>query len=329
MNDKFNDMEDRFDDLEEKFTLMENLNEKLLLCTKRVTDLCSMQGKANEIAKMNNQSVIHQINQYEEEISDIEHKNNAMYNSVETAEPNGCHASDQPGQNNRCFVKLNETSGKDKEMFYMSSNNEDKPNGNNTPSKNQPDNTSKHNTSTRNKDDKPRNDLDNNSHNNIFQAAGGQHNRKPANLKIVTDSYENSNTAGLEEFINSLPEGISKDLFKRPRNESDTSTILVMNGEFVTHCDVETNTPKFENAMRILNEMNVIKNNSHNKLNELNDSDNAPASTSKQSIKIVKDTTSDTSSKSNIEMNDPPPIMMEFIKNMMNNNNNSKIVVLN
>ena len=43
-----------------------------------------------------------------------------------------------------------------------------------------------------------------------------------------------------------------------------------MNSDIVKSCEVETTSPKFANAMKILNETNVIKNNSYNKLNELN-----------------------------------------------------------
>jgi hypothetical protein len=134
-------MEEHFDDLNDKIDSMEELiNSKLLECQKKVNDLYSMQNKVNEITKMNNQSIINQINQYDEEIDDV-NKNNQVFNSIENSlSPSGpvgfvgsvgsvgLNIPNSHNQNNltnpanfRCFVKLNDVRQEDKEMFYMSS----------------------------------------------------------------------------------------------------------------------------------------------------------------------------------------------------------------
>jgi hypothetical protein len=303
-DDKFEDFKDNFDEkiteIDNKLQNIENLiNVKLEICYKKVNDVYSLQNKVNEITKMNNQSIIHQINQYDEEIDDNENnennKQNNIYNSLETSMS---PQSKLDNLNNKCFIKHNNTKNQDREMFYMSSlNKNDFQSKNIMTNKTSDINLNKNfnnivelnsTTSTSNNNSKKSNKNLNNNENNIFNNLS-----KKNNLKIVKDNISIDNQSNLEDFINSLPVNIMENFFHKNK-DLHSSVILEMNSDDVKPCELKTDSPKFNNAMKILNETNIIKNNSQNKLNELNDK---VSNTLKTETDNSENTSSNTSSK--------------------------------
>ena len=122
MDDKFEDIDEKFSEIDTKLQSIEDLiNIRLEVCYKKVNDIYSLQHKVNEITKMNNQSIIHQINQYDEEIEDVDiNRHNTIYNSQETSMS---PQSKINNLNNKCFIKHISAKNQDREMFYMSSMN--------------------------------------------------------------------------------------------------------------------------------------------------------------------------------------------------------------
>lgn len=298
MEDKFEDLDEKLADIDTKLQSIEDLiNVRLEVCYKKVNDIYSLQNKVNEITKMNNQSIIHQINQYDEEIEDIDaNKQNMIFNSVETSlSPQ----SKMNKLNNKCFIKHTNSKNQDREMFYMSSINKNdiyskdktktEPNDisetstepkpikaqviyknnkslNSATSKSSK--SSETSESEKSKSELPNEQSINNTSNNNNIFSNLYKNNKKSNLKIVKDNISLENESNLEQFINSLPENIVDNFFQK--NKDNSSVILEMNGDAVKPYEVESLSPKFANAMKILNETNIIKNNSYNKLNELN-----------------------------------------------------------
>ena len=66
---------------------------------------------------MNNQNILHQINQYEEELDDVEVEKNCVYNSLENMEYSP--QKEINNNTNSCFVKIKENNNI-KDLFYMS-----------------------------------------------------------------------------------------------------------------------------------------------------------------------------------------------------------------
>lgn len=308
--DKFEDLTDKLTDIETKLQSLEDLvNVKLDGCYKKVNDVYSMQNKVNEITKMNNQSILHQINQYDEEINDFDqNQKGANFNSIETSiSPKGGFDK----LNNKCFIKHN-TKNQDKEMFYMSSLNKNELKSKNKTDlsklsetsnqqlkevkKNNNDLISTSSSSKTEKTDKSKNSKKNEAEGNIFSNLYG--NNKKLNLRIVKDNLSLDNDSDLEQFINSLPENIVDGFFEKNKlgEKSNGSVILEMNSNTVKPYKVETSSPKFANAMKILNETNIIKNNSYNKLNEIatkiENSTSVSTSSSKKSSSTSKDSNS-------------------------------------
>lgn len=114
-------LEEQFDDINEKFQSFEdNLENKLNIFGKKINDIYSVQNKLNkfnEINKMNNQNILHQINQYEEELDDVEVEKNCVYNSLENMEYSP--QKEINNNTNSCFVKIKENNNI-KDLFYMS-----------------------------------------------------------------------------------------------------------------------------------------------------------------------------------------------------------------
>lgn len=333
MDDKFEDLDEKFEEIDNKLQSIEDLiNVRLEICYKKVNDIYSLQNKVNEITKMNNQSIIHQINQYDEEIEDADVNRHNIYNSLETSMS---PQSKMDELNKKCFRKHANAKNQDREMFYMSSINknefrtkdkdlsetsiEPEPiklttnykdnvadlNSTSTTStssnknksvksnskisksdnllfesskisKSSKSTNSKLNVDTSDKNDSKKSELNNmneqtnksSNNSNIFTNL--YKNNKKSVLRIVKDNISLENESNLEEFINSLPDNIVDNFFQKNKDGSASSVILEMNSDVVKPCEVETTSPKFVNAMKILNETNLIKNNSHNKLNELN-----------------------------------------------------------
>jgi hypothetical protein len=249
MDDKFEDLDDKLAEIDTKFQNIENL---INASYKRVNDVYSIQNKANEIYKMNNQSINRQINQYDED-EDVLHKN-AIFNSLETSiSPN----SKIDKLNNNCFIKHNQIKNQNKEIFYMSSNNNEL----NTKHELEPTETSKHQVikethSTTSISSKKSNLVD--TLNNDFT--------KKQSIRIVKENISLDNHSSIGEYVNSNTKEQNDNLY----NKSKSSIILEMDGENVKPFQVETSTQQFENVMKILNETNFIKNNSNSKLNEVN-----------------------------------------------------------
>jgi len=326
VEDKFEDLTDKLTEIETKLQSLEDLlNVKLDVCYKKVNDVYSMQNKVNEITKMNNQSIIHQINQYDEEINDFDpNQKGANFNSIETSmSPKGGFDK----LNNKCFIKHN-TKNQDKEMFYMSSLNKNELKSKNKTDlsklsetsnqqefKNNNDLISTSTSSKTEKTNKSKNSQKNEAEGNIFSNLYG--NNKKSNLRIVKDNLSLDNDSDLEQFINSLPENIVDGFFEKNKlgEKSNGSVILEMNSNNVKPYKVKTSSPKIANAMKILNETNIIKNNSYNKLNEIatkidnsstisTSSSKKSSSTSKDSNNISANETSNSSQDNNIIMDD-------------------------
>ncbi len=327
VEDKFEDLTDKLTEIETKLQSLEDLlNVKLDVCYKKVNDVYSMQNKVNEITKMNNQSIIHQINQYDEEINDFDpNQKGANFNSIETSmSPKGGFDK----LNNKCFIKHN-TKNQDKEMFYMSSLNKNELKSKNKTDlsklsetsnqqevKNNNDLISTSSSSKTEKSNKSKNSKKNEAEGNIFSNLYG--NNKKSNLRIVKDNLSLDNNSDLEQFINSLPENIVDGFFEKNKlgEKSNGSVILEMNSNNVKPYKVETSSPKFANAMKILNETNIIKNNSYNKLNEIatkiDNSSSISTSSSKKSSSTSKDSNTRSTEETSISSQDNNIIMDDF-----------------
>lgn len=248
-------IDDQFEEINEKLEMIEDLiNKKLENCNNKINELYSNQHKVNEIAKMNNQTIINQINQYDEENNednDEENKNNVVYNSIETSIT---PENNVKNKNDNCFVKLNDVENKDKDMFYMSSFKKEK--------------------------------------------------------LSKTSDLQSSNSKSSKS--NSSSKSSSKS---SSENSSNNSTVLEINGDFIKSFNIHKLSPKYVDAIKILNtNTNIIKNNSNNKLHDLE--------------KYTNDNNVETTSSDNIIlMNDPPLLLADLLKKSYNINVN-KIIEL-
>jgi hypothetical protein len=271
MDDQFENIDDKFSEIDAKLQSIEDLiNVRLEICFKKVSDIYSLQHKVNETNKMNNQSILHQINQYDEEPEHVENnKFDNVFNSLETsASPN----KNNSVLNNKCFIKHQDMKTQDKDMFYMSSAKND------FYSKDKTDNLSK----TSSKHEILNNEILNNENNSVNKKNlfTNLYKKKlvnnQGNLKIVKDNISFENDSNLEELINSLPKNVVDNFFNyantqhnnKSNNSKSSSVILEMGSDVVKPCEIPLITPKFANAMKMLNETNIIKNNSYNRLNE-------------------------------------------------------------
>jgi len=116
-------IEEQFEEINDKIQAFEeNLDNKFNLFGKKINDMYSVQNKItklNEIAKMNGQNILNQLNQYDED-SDVgpeEGEKNCVYNSLENMDYSP-QKNDKNFKNNTCFVKVKDNNVKD--LFYMS-----------------------------------------------------------------------------------------------------------------------------------------------------------------------------------------------------------------
>jgi hypothetical protein len=116
-------IEEQFEEINEKIQAFEeNLDNKLNVFGKKINEMYSVQNKItklNEIAKMNGQNIINQLNQYDEDsnIGADEVDKNCVYNSLENMDYSP-QKNDKTLKNNTCFVKMKDNNVKD--LFYMS-----------------------------------------------------------------------------------------------------------------------------------------------------------------------------------------------------------------
>ena len=117
-------IEEQFDEINEKIEAFEeNLDNKLNLFGKKINEMYSVHNKItklNEIAKMNGQNILNQLNQYDENSEagvDEEVDKNCVYNSLENMDYSP-QKNDKVLHNNNCFVKIKDNNVKD--LFYMS-----------------------------------------------------------------------------------------------------------------------------------------------------------------------------------------------------------------
>ena len=116
-------IEEQFEEINDKIQAFEeNLDNKLNVFGKKINEMYSVQNKItklNEIAKMNGQNILNQLNQYDED-SDVgpeEGEKNCVYNSLENMDYSP-QKNDKNLKNNTCFVKVKDNNVKD--LFYMS-----------------------------------------------------------------------------------------------------------------------------------------------------------------------------------------------------------------
>jgi hypothetical protein len=117
-------LEEQFEEINEKFQAFEeNLDSKFNVFGKKINEIYSTHNKItklNEIAKMNGQNILNQLNQYDENSdigADEEADKNCVYNSLENMEYSP-KKNDKMVKNNNCFVKIKDNNVKD--LFYMS-----------------------------------------------------------------------------------------------------------------------------------------------------------------------------------------------------------------
>ena len=118
-------IEEQFEEINDKIQAFEeNLDNKFNLFGKKINDMYSAQNKLtklNEIAKMNGQNILNQLNQYDED-SDVEPdegEKNCVYNSLENMDYSP-KKNDNNLKNNTCFVKVKDNNNNVKDLFYMS-----------------------------------------------------------------------------------------------------------------------------------------------------------------------------------------------------------------
>lgn len=113
------DIEIIIDDINTKLDNIYNLvDSKINICNNRINELYSLQNKINEITKMNSQSIINQINQYD----DVNDDYNTYDNSEKNQIFNSLENSIKQKSNEKCFVKSSDIINKEK--FYSPENSE-------------------------------------------------------------------------------------------------------------------------------------------------------------------------------------------------------------
>lgn len=101
--------------LDNIYSLVDN---KINICNNRINELYSLQNKINEITKMNSQSIINQINQYDDVNDDLNTCDNSEKNQIF----NSLENSIKYKSNENCFVKSTDIINK--EQFYSPGNSE-------------------------------------------------------------------------------------------------------------------------------------------------------------------------------------------------------------
>lgn len=106
-----------FEEINERLDEIEHLlDKKLSDSNKKIDDLYSLQNKMNEVYKMNGQTIINQINQYDEGFEEICDNKDQIFNSVENSSQN----KDTEKKNDNCFIKISQLRQNTKEQFFIS-----------------------------------------------------------------------------------------------------------------------------------------------------------------------------------------------------------------
>lgn len=298
---EFEDLNDKLEEIQECF------EKKLIDCNKKIKDLYSLQNKMNEINKMNNQSIINQINHYDEEIEDNNEQRDQIFNSIENS------ISDK--KNNNCFIKLNQIKTNEKENFYMS-----------------PENNLTQNNCFENNNSKTSN-LSQSS--KVSKTSKTSKTSKSSKVSKVSKTSESSNKNLKEEYNDSS--GKEEIL----SNESD-SIVLEINNNFIKTSCIKEDNIKATNAYKSLNKFSkIIKNN----LNNVQTSTQNTSEEFKDYIKnnsiLYNNEYDNGSEKSNIEkisnddyVNDYDPVLLhpEMINNInffTSRINKNKIIEIN
>lgn len=317
IDDNFDLINEKLEEIEETMeNIIDNFNIKIESCHKKINDVFSLQNKVNEITKMNGQSIHRQLNQYDESEN---YEGNLKFTNLQHSLENSMSPNYNNDKFNECFIKHKNSKNKDNEMFYMSSKQEfqskDQTNLSKTslldnnfnpstkinPTSQTSSNineksskTNESNESDRSNETTKKTESDNNtkSTKSVKSAKSTKsvksnnvgsgiftNTYKKRGIEIVKDNLSLDNETNLEEFINSLPNNVVHNFLNKTQDHS--SVILEMNSDVVNPYDVSSISPKFLNAMKILNDSNIIKNNSFNKLDELvKDSNNSKSSLS-------------------------------------------------
>lgn len=296
-----------FEEINERLDEIEHLlDKKLGDSNKKIDDLYSLQNKMNEVYKMNGQTIINQINQYDEGFEEICDNKDQIFNSVENSSQN----KENDKKNDNCFIKISQLKQNTKEQFFISPD--------------EPENRTIHTLNTENK----KNELE----------SKDSDSSKSSKLSLVSEQSETSHEDS-ESIINSKTEKKNKKLNK----DGDTSIVLEINDDFIKTPFNTSETPKANNAYKSINDFsNLIKSNSTSKFNidenkksllRSNDSemgdylkktiyiDNENTDSSKSDIEI-KD---DTNSCDELIINNDPPLIHHELINKFNLLNKSKI----
>jgi hypothetical protein len=315
---EFEDVNDRLDEIEQL------IEKRLNSSNKKMEDLYSLQNKMNEVYKMNSQSIINQINQYDEGIEDAGEQRDQIFNSVENSSVGkGVHEN----KNNNCFIKISQLKNGGKENFYMSPDN-NKENGSVKSSNSEHD-----------------------SNKNESESKTSISNSKISESSESSESAKSAKSSKLSiSSINNIKNKYKNDT--KLNKESDNSIVLEINDNFIkTPFNMES-SPKVNNAYKSINEFsNLIKNNSVSKFNsdemnksskKSNDSDmneflnndnnssntksnnNDEESSESNTTSNFDINKSDSNSCEEILMNNDPPLLHPDIINRMNFTNKSR-----
>jgi tetrahydromethanopterin S-methyltransferase subunit B len=267
---EFEDINERLDELQE--LIEKRLNDS----NKKIRDLYSLQNKMNEVNKMNNQSILNQINQYDEGIEDLGENRDQIFNSVENSSVNK-----ETHKNNNCFIKISQLKHDSKENFYMSPDNKDKntsefgnenSNGKNKTLLRKSKSSNSSNSSNSNSNSSKSSNLSKTSKSSKITTSENSENSENSDNSNNSDEISSSKASESynEKNLNTVNQNDNM-MYKnnlKLNKESDNSIILEINDNFIKMPFGVENSPKVNNAYKSINEFsNLIKNNSTSKFN--------------------------------------------------------------
>ena len=290
--------EDIMDELQ---NIEEIVETKLNDCNSKITEILNIQNKLNEISKMNNQTILNQINQYEE--ANYEHggehdKNN--FNSF-------INSDNSNFKDNKCFIKLDQQIINERDL-YMSSD------AKNSTLVNNLQEYKVHNIKY---EDSSTSSLKNNSEKKIIS-------------KVINNNKENSSSnKNRKENSSSNKNKKENSSSNKNKKENSSSTskesflLEISNNGIKTN--INTGSPKGGDINKILNDSSkIIKNNSFNDLKRLNENlETSSKNDSDINNYCEKNTPASEDSQT---FNDPPLVVINDYYKTIYNNNKSKII---